>query len=102
MILAQAAAEPSTLSNFIPLAVLALLFYFFMIRPQRKRTSAARAVRDSVEVGSEIRTIGGIHGVATAVDDDSVVFTTEGGGSVRVERRAIGKVINSSPIGDEA
>jgi preprotein translocase subunit YajC len=98
VILAQATTEPSAIANFLPLAVLALLFYFFMIRPQRRRTAAAKAVRDSVSVGSEIRTIGGIHGVVTEVEDDSVVFATEDGGSLRIERRAVGKVI---PVSDQ-
>lgn len=100
MFLAQATTEPSVIANFLPLAVLALLFYFFMIRPQRKRSAAAKAVRDSVAVGLEIRTIGGLHGTVTEVEDDSVVFATEDGGSLRVERRAIGKVISVSDQDD--
>jgi len=48
--------------------------YFFMIRPQKKRQKAEEKLRNSVEMGDEIITIGGICGRVVALKEDSLVI----------------------------
>lgn len=65
------------------------VFYLLIIRPQRKRTQQQKELAESLQVGSEVRTIGGIHGTVVSIDDDSVVLKVEDG-RLRVSKRAIG------------
>jgi preprotein translocase subunit YajC len=73
--------------------IIGALFYFLMIRPQRTRVRRHEELVRSLEVGDEITTIGGIYGRIEAIDDTSAVIQVEGGGRLRVARRALaGKV----------
>ena len=62
------------IGQFAPLVVLIILFYFLLIRPQRKRDKAEREMRNSIEVGDEISTIGGFIGRVVNVKDDVLVI----------------------------
>ena len=52
------------------------LMYFFMIRPQKKKQKEEQEMRDSIQIGDEITTIGGIMGRVVTVKDDSIVVET--------------------------
>lgn len=65
------------------------LFYFLLIRPQRTRARRHEALLSDLEEGDEVHTIGGIFGTIEHFDDDTVVLLTEGGGRLRVLRRAL-------------
>lgn len=60
------------------------LMYFLMIRPENKRKKEAQNMRDSLAVGDEITTIGGITGTVCGVKENTVVFET-GADRVRLE-----------------
>ena len=60
------------------------IFYFMLIRPENKKKKAAEELRNSLKVGDEVTTIGGIIGTVCAVKDGSVVIET-GADRVRVE-----------------
>lgn len=64
------------LAQFAPLVVLIILFYVLMIRPQRKRDKAERDMRNSIEVGDEISTIGGFIGRVVNIKDDVLIIET--------------------------
>ena len=66
----------TAIGQFAPLVVLIVLFYFLMIRPQRKRDKAERERRNSIDVGDEISTIGGFIGRVVSVKDDVLVIET--------------------------
>ena len=69
------------------------LFYFLMIRPQRTRMRKHQELVSALSIGDEVTTIGGIYGTIEHMDDDSAVLQVEGGGRLRVARRALaGKV----------
>mgnify|MGYP002590436557 CR=1 FL=1 len=59
------------LAQFLPLVVLIVVFYFVLIRPQRKRDKQEREMRNSISVGDEISTIGGFIG---RIKDDTLVI----------------------------
>ena len=61
---------------FVPLIA---MFYFFMIRPQNKRKKQEEAMRNNIEIGDEITTIGGIVGKIVAIKDDADSFIIETG-----------------------
>ena len=60
------------------------LMYFLMIRPENKRKKEAQNMRDSLAVGDEITTIGGITGTICAVKENTIVIES-GADRVRVE-----------------
>ncbi|WKZ82794.1 MAG: preprotein translocase subunit YajC [Acidimicrobiia bacterium] len=90
----DAAAEGSAWQVLILYAVIiGGLFYFLMIRPQRTRMRRHQELVSSMAVGDEVTTIGGIFGRIEFLDDESAVLLVEGGGRLRVLRRALaGKV----------
>lgn len=53
-----------------------VLMYFMMIRPQKKRQKEEQEMRDSIQIGDEIITIGGIMGRVVTVKDDSIIIET--------------------------
>jgi len=95
VVLAQEATG-SGLTSLLFLALMVGVFYFLIIRPQRKRSQAQRELAASLEIGAEVRTIGGIHGTVVSIDEDSVVLKVEDG-QLRLSKRAIG-----SRVGDDA
>ncbi len=95
VVLAQEASG-SALPSLIFLGLMVGVFYFLIIRPQRKRSQTQRQLSESLQIGDEVRTIGGIHGTVVSMDDDSVVLRVEDG-RIRLSKRAIG-----TRVGDDA
>lgn len=58
------------------IAVFVLVFYFFGIRPQKKQERAAAEMRNSLMVGDEITTIGGIIGKVVSIKEETMVIET--------------------------
>lgn len=96
-ILAQAedAATGSPWSVLLMYAlVIGGLFYFLMIRPQRTRMRRHEAMVASLQVNDEVTTIGGIYGNIEYIDDSYAILRVEGGGKLRVARRALAGKVN--------
>ncbi len=81
---AAAATEMSAGATFIayavqllPMILVFVVFYFVLIRPQRKKDKEAKAMLDNLKVGDRICTIGGIYGTIVKIKDD--VLTVEVG-----------------------
>jgi len=80
----------STLTMFLPLVLMFVLLYFFMIRPQKKRDKEIQDMRSNLQVGDEVVTSGGIIGIVASLKEDTVVIETGSDRSkVRVARWAI-------------
>ncbi len=73
---ATAAQGGSSTSMIIMLVGMFAIMYFLMIRPQKKRQKEEQAMRDAVEVGDEITTIGGICGKVVTTKEDSLIIET--------------------------
>jgi preprotein translocase subunit YajC len=71
------------------LVVIFGLFYFVMIRPQRKRQKEQQAMIASMQKGDKVISIGGIYGTIESLDEESVVVKTEGGTLLRFARNAV-------------
>ena len=84
---ADAAAAGETVSTgatvlayviqLLPMVLIFVVFYFLLIRPQRKKDKEAKAMLDNLKVGDRICTIGGIYGTIVKIKDD--VLTIEVG-----------------------
>ena len=71
-------------SWILMLVLMFAMLYFFMIRPENKRKKEAENLRNSLTVGDEITTIGGMTGTICAVKENTIVFET-GADRVRIE-----------------
>ena len=94
--------------NWLSLLIFPLLLvvmYFFMIRPQRQQEKEAAAMRNSLSVGDEVTTIGGIIGRVINVKDDTFVLeTTRDRTRIRFERSAVKRIDRKydAPVAVEA
>ena len=79
-------------SWIVMLVLMFALLYFFMIRPENKRKKEAENLRNSLAMGDEITTIGGMTGTVCAVKENTIVFET---GADRVKIRFTKSAISS-------
>lgn len=68
---------------------IALVFYFFMIRPQQKKQKDQKNFITEIKKGDRIVTIGGIHGKITEMDDDTITLDVEKGAKIKFDKSAI-------------
>lgn len=73
-----------TLSSFLMILVMIAVFYFLLIRPESKKKKEAAAMRNSLKVGDQITTIGGVVGTICAIKEETIVMET-GADRVRIE-----------------
>ncbi len=81
---ASAGLMSSTVFSFVSIGAMLVLLYFIMIRPQRKKEKQATNMRNSIEVGDGITTIGGLVGRVASIKDDTFVLET---GNERIKIR---------------
>ena len=89
--------NPNTLFNLLPIVILFVLMYFLMIRPQRKKDKQIKDMRNSLTVGDEIITIGGLCGKIVKTKDETIVVQV-GADNVKFEmmRWAVSSVTKES------
>ena len=81
------------MGSYIFILVLLAVFWFMLIRPQRRRQLESQRLLDSLAVGKEIVTAGGLYGTITALDDDEARVEIADGVEVRIAKRAIAGVL---------
>lgn len=92
--------DASQLQNFYPFLMMALIlvvFYFILIRPQKKKEKALKDMISSLKVGDEVASIGGIHGKINRVKDNLFILETGVGTTksyVTIEKSAIARLIS--------
>ena len=75
----------------LPLLLMGLIFYFLLIRPQRRQRQAHQRLVQSVDVGDEVVTIGGLYGTVRSVDDESLTLEVAPNVEVKFSRAAIAR-----------
>lgn len=79
----------SPYGSLIFLALIILVFYFFMIRPQMKRQKEALKFRNSLQKGDKVITAGGIYGIITEVHDTYVMIEIDNNVKIKVDKNSI-------------
>lgn len=69
----------SILMTVLPLVALVAVFYFLLIRPQRKQQKETEKMRSNITVGDKVTTIGGIVGTVRQIKDDGELYVIETG-----------------------
>ncbi len=78
------------IGSFLPLILVVVIFYFFLLRPQKKKDKKDAEMRNNLQVGDEVVTVGGVVGIVFQVKEDTVVVETGGDRSkIRVKKWAI-------------
>lgn len=80
-----------TLQLVLTLALMVGIFYFLLIRPQQRRARQQRDLVQSLDVGDEVVTIGGIYGVIAEIDEDEVTLDVGGGTRIRFVKQAVAR-----------
>jgi len=87
----------SGIAQFIPLILIFVIFYFFLIRPQKKKIKDHKIMVNSLKRGDQIITSGGIVGtVERILDDDRLDVMISENVSVQVVRSTIQSLLNNS------
>ena len=85
------------IAQFIPLILIFVIFYFFLIRPQQKRVKDHKAMVESLKRGDEVITSGGIVGKVERVhDDDKVDVLISENVNVQVVKSTIASLVNKN------
>ena len=85
------AAQGSGLSMWIMLALIFVVMWFFMIRPQRKQQKELQNFRDSLKKGDKVVTVGGIYGTVDEIKEGSVLIVVDKDVKIRVSKNALVK-----------
>ncbi len=71
---AEVSPVVSLLFTFAPLILIFVVFWFMMIRPQRKKDKQVKEMLNNLKAGDRICTIGGIYGTITGIQDDTITL----------------------------
>lgn len=91
-VLAQEAGGLGSLSSLLPIVLVGAVFWFLVIRPQRKRQQERESMLSTLSVGTEVVTIGGMFGEVEAMDDNWVDLLVGEDVVLRFGRSAIGRI----------
>ena len=95
MLLAQAAPgpeQPPVLFQFLPLIIIAVLFYFLLIRPQQKKQKEHEKLVAGVKTGDKVVTAGGIHGIVANVKDSTFLIKVADNVKIEFDKSSITSV----------
>lgn len=86
----------------LPFVLIIGVMYFLMIRPQKKKEKAVKAMLDAIKPGDRILTIGGIYGTVTGVKDDQVIIAVGAQKTVMNMARWAIKSVEDAPLENDA
>lgn len=88
-LLQAGASGASNYSGLIMIALMFVIIYFFMIRPQSKQAKKITAFRQALTVGQDVVTTGGIHGTVKSISDTTVTLRVATGVEIVFDKSAI-------------
>lgn len=90
----QAGGLASMIPFLISLGVVFVIFYFLLIRPEKKRQRTVQTMQNSLKKNDKIVTIGGLYGIVDDVKEDVVTMIVASGARIKIERGAIKSILN--------
>lgn len=88
---AAAPAQGSQWTMWVMLALIFVVMWFFMIRPQRKQQKELQNFRDNLKKGDKVVTVGGIYGTVCDIKDKTVLIEIDNNVKIRVSKQALVK-----------
>ncbi len=89
VLLMQQTEGQNPLTSFLPLLLIIVVFYFFMIRPQMKRQKDLRKYREALQKGDKVITTGGIYGKINAIKDNHIIVEIDDNVKIKIDKSAI-------------
>jgi len=86
---ASGGAPANPIMTFLPLILIIVVFYFFMIRPQMKKQKEVAAFRNSLAKGDKVITTGGVYGKIVEMKDNTVLLQVDDNVKIKVDKSAI-------------
>jgi len=87
--------------TFLPLIAIVAIFYFLILRPQKKRQQETQKMLSALRKGDRIVTIGGIHGIIQSVRESTVIVKVDENVKLEFNRAAISGVVSHSHTKDD-
>jgi preprotein translocase subunit YajC len=87
------------LAGLLPFILIALVFYFLLLRPQRRRAQTLSATQSSLQPGAEVMLTSGIFGRVASLDDETIQLELSSGIVVKVLRQAVARVVEPATPG---
>ncbi len=89
LLMGQPTEGQNPLTSFLPLLLIIVVFYFFMIRPQMKRQKDVRKYRESLQKGDKVITTGGVYGKINAIKDNHIIVEVDENVKLKIDKSAI-------------
>ncbi len=83
---------------FIPLVLMFVVFYFLLIRPQQKKTKEHRQMIETLKIGDNIITGGGIHGRIESLDEHTATIEIADNITIKINRASIGTLVSTGTL----
>lgn len=99
LLMAPSASGQSPWASLLPLVLIIVVFYFFMIRPQVKRQKELSNYRSSLKKGDKVITTGGIYGKVSEVNDSTITLEVDNNIHLKVDKSAVVK--DPSDLGNQ-
>lgn len=93
----SASTAGSMTTTFITFALIILIFYFLIIRPQRKRDKDAKSMLAAMKKGDKIVTIGGIRGTIVSVKETTVIVKVDDNTRIEFSKNAVAQILEKRP-----
>lgn len=84
--------QASLLANLFPLAVIFLIFYFILIRPQQKQQKDFKKMVEGLKKNDQVVTIGGVHGTIVNVKEKTFIVRVDENTRFEIDKSAVGRV----------
>ena len=81
----------SNVTFLISLVLMVAIFYFLLIRPQQRRVRQQRSLVESLRVGDEVITIGGLFGTILEIEDETITLDAGAGTRLRYLKQAVAR-----------
>jgi len=91
LLMGQPSGDQNPLTSFIPLILIIVVFYFFMIRPQMKKQKELKKFREELKKGDKIVTTGGIYGKVLEIQERAIIIEVEGQNRLKIDKAAVVK-----------
>ncbi|WP_079530388.1 MULTISPECIES: preprotein translocase subunit YajC [Halobacillus] len=83
-----------TLVGLLPIILMFVIFYFLLIRPQQKKQKKVQQMQTELQKGDRIITIGGLHGTIHALDEATLIISSQDGTQMKFDRSSVREKLN--------
>jgi preprotein translocase subunit YajC len=97
LVILMTGGNQGAIGQIVPLVLIVIVFYFFMIRPQMKKAKEKKKYIEALKAGDKILTIGGIYGTIQKMNDDgTIIMAVEDGTKIKISKNAVSQDATST------